>query len=306
MELLESCPAIAMLVALYLQYHSSVDVEALCRKKRKDILSTCKFPSANWIVKLLGKIPLKYGTPYLLDDLKTILKRNREDDNKILQHLSQVSRFAIFVLLDRARASRLAPSFYQSAATHPDTDGDINAQYLLEEIVRLAEELEEEEIPKARSISDLQRVHDICSELYNNRHFLQYRHVRFADPPLAPLIPEKTGAKAAIHPLRNGMELYEEGNRMYHCIASYAFSIANRDDLYAYHVTTAEGEKATFLLQRSGVTWSINEIRGICNRDVSPQLRKLVDRWLDDHNTRLMELHNHMRKNNADDKSDPN
>ena len=68
-ELLEDCPAMALLLAMKVEYTPSVEeyqrtVVALVGSKRDEILSHCSYPSSKWVVRLLRKIP---ADQYTLD-----------------------------------------------------------------------------------------------------------------------------------------------------------------------------------------------------------------------------------------------
>jgi len=108
--------------------------------------------------------------------------------------------------------------------------------------------------------------------------------LKFAKPPVPGVEENINNKRTGIFPLRNGSELYHEGKRMHHCIASYADTIYENSNAYAYHVKTPV-EEATVLIARHGKNWSIAEIRGVCNARISNQMREYVQKWLDSFNT---------------------
>lgn len=294
-ELLESCPALALLLAMRIYNDPTAwaveKVRALAGIKRQKILSYCAYPADKWVVRLLQKIPAAHCSPMLLGDLELIIRRNRPAEIKTLRHLPRISRLVVDVLKDRETAELAARSFYTSAAAYPAEDFDIEAYYLLAEIQRFSRDVPEITIPLVRSVRHLQTVHDRCSEQYNDLFGEQCLELSFSRAPVPGLLPDIPDEGTGIFPLQSGRDLFLEGKKMHHCIASYADRISWRGDLYAYHICSPEGEEASVMLKKNNITWGIGMIRGICNERVQEETRQYVEEWLAEYNIRLLEMH---------------
>lgn len=68
-------------------------------------------------------------------------------------------------------------------------------------------------------------------------------------------------------------------------VGCYAKSIAAGDTSYAYHVSN-QNENASVLISRYGEKWSLDEISGQHNREVSFETEYLVMEWLREWNER--------------------
>jgi len=293
-ELFEDAPAIALLLAHRVSYDPGVrrreQLAGLAGRKRTEILAYCNFPAAPWIARVLKKIPTMHATTYLLKELGEILLRNDRNQISVLRHLPTLSRLVIEVLNNPEKSSLVTWDFYLSASSYPQTNGRIGAEHLLEEIIRIGGNERVRDlvtVPKISSVLELRRIHDEMADLYMELQDSAYFDLVFQKPPLAEQRLEINGYKVGIFALRNGRELYLEGKKMRHCIASYADQIHARKDLYAYHVCSPDLEEATIMITRNSITWRLLEIRGIANRDVSSAMMFFVEQWLHEHNKAL-------------------
>ena len=192
----------------------------------------------------------------------------------MLRHLPAVSRLAVDTLKDEKKAALVANSFYIDAATSR-WSGD--AEYLFDEIIRMkSDEVAGEfiSVPPLRSVDDLPRAHDELVRQFVSLERLKWSGfwgLTFPKPPFAGISGKTGDIEWGIFPIRSGLELYNEGQEMEHCVATYARSIAYEENLYVYHVCSPAGEKATLMLSREDVFWHLYEIEGVANRDVSPE-----------------------------------
>jgi len=286
-ELFEDCPALALLLAMRVSSDHAVRLQEqlveLAGKKRIDILHYCRFPRERWVVKLLKKIPLVNCSSHLLKELKEILLRSNRKQIAMLRHLPAMNRLVVSVLCDEQKSSLVANSFYASAAS---CRWSREAENLFDEIIRMSSQEGAEglsAVPRMRTVYDLPRIHDKLTEQHTNLRRARRSGIfaiTFPKPPF-PGIDNRAGwHRQGIFPLRSGRDLYIEGLEMKHCIASYAEKIVKSGNLYAYHICSREGEKATALIAKETLTWKLFEIQGIANSDVSPDLLRYVEDWL--------------------------
>jgi hypothetical protein len=82
-----------------------------------------------------------------------------------------------------------------------------------------------------------------------------------------------------IEPITTADDLRDEGDRMHHCVAKYISDVTS-GEAYFYHVSK-EGERvATVQLTQTTNRFCIEEIKGICNADVSDGVLMAVRRWI--------------------------
>ncbi len=80
-----------------------------------------------------------------------------------------------------------------------------------------------------------------------------------------------------IVPLLTAIDLVVEGRQQHNCVASYE-QLARRGAVALYRVMAPE--RATLSLVRDRGVWKISELKGPCNRHVSPKTREAVRQWL--------------------------
>jgi len=291
-ELLESCPAMALLLALKAHYTTTyenhIQIAALARCKRSEILWQCSFPSQKWVTGLLKKIPASQCSSHLLEGLKIILRLKNKEHIKILQHIKLLNSLVVNVMIDPGIDKLVGSNFYHSASFYPEIDGDIEIVHLIKEIKRFHKEARIVggifTIPRAQSIRDLERIHGLYIEHVFTANMRQYQELELPAPPIPSLTKTGKCGEYGILPLSSGKKLYSEGIKLHHCIASYAETIAAGNSLYAYHVVTDESEEATILIKKRDKLWRLVEIRGYCNREVSSRAVLFVDEWLTAYN----------------------
>ena len=294
-EVLEDCPAIALLLAERIQRDPSMDqdeqIAVLAACNRTEILRYCYYPAQPWVVQVLSRIPARHSSPYLLADLAEIICSGTGEKLDILRHLPQISGLVVFLLKNEEIGFLVDRNFYLSAATYPRTDSDVQAEYLLGEIARIAADHEVRvRVPRICRVRDLPDIHDQMAERFVAVHNFFDDDTVFQDPPVPePEVSDKNSA-AGIYALQTARDLYFEGERMRHCIASCSKRIALDKNVYAYHVSSPAGEEATILIIRDDITWRILEIRGVANRKVSKDTRLYVESWLNNHNEYLAKL----------------
>jgi hypothetical protein len=122
-------------------------------------------------------------------------------------------------------------------------------------------------LPLFDHVAHIHRLHEqIVEEL---SHHKGNGTLPFPPPPVA--------GTDAIVPLRDALDLVAEGREQHNCVASYE-RLARRGEVALYKVTAPE--RATLSLVPDGCKWKVSELRGPCNRRVSPHTREAVTRWL--------------------------
>jgi hypothetical protein len=271
---------------------SGEQVAALASRKRVEILRYCSYPAQPWVTRLMKKIPAIYCSTYLLGDLAGILRKGKSRQLDILRHLPQINRLIIFLLYNEGIASLVNWNFYLSAAISPETDSHVEAEYLLGEIVRIVGDPELSiPMPKIDSVRELPEIHDQVAERYLKLHDFLKDETVFHKPPVPELEYARNTSTAGIIALKSARNLFFEGERMHHCIASYSRRIALDENVYAYHVSSPNGEEATIMIARERITWRLLEIKGIRNADVESATIEFVENWLNKHNKNILDLH---------------
>ena len=81
-----------------------------------------------------------------------------------------------------------------------------------------------------------------------------------------------------IVPITNTADLYREGNRMRHCVASYAHQVTWRQ-CYFYHVEKKGKPIATVELLREGTKPKLGQVRGPCNAVADKKIMQILRKW---------------------------
>jgi len=82
-----------------------------------------------------------------------------------------------------------------------------------------------------------------------------------------------------IVPITNTEELYREGKRMWHCVASYANETI-LGNCYFYHVEKEAKPIATTQLLREGTKPKLGQVRGPCNAIVDKKIMQILRKWV--------------------------
>jgi len=293
-ELAEDNPALALLLALRISRDPRVcwreQVALLVLQNRTNLLAYCHYPSEKWIERLLRKIPVGDCTAGLIQALQKVLLAQDPEQMRLLRHLPLVTGLVLDILTDPRRAKMVAPRFYRSIAADLSADDELRVEYLLDEIIRISDESAGIRAPLLRHMDELPRVHDQVALQYARQAMTNADVLPFPDPPFPGGRIESGRQRGEIRPIRNGLELVAEGEKMKHCIATYAGRIARNENEFAYHARLGV-EEATALLARSASGWRLAEINGIRNQKVSQAMLRAISTWLDRQNKRAAQCH---------------
>jgi hypothetical protein len=114
------------------------------------------------------------------------------------------------------------------------------------------------------SLHRLQTAHDELTERLAEREGYAMP-ARFPPPPFV--------GTETIQPVRTPGELVQEGREMHHCVAVRAGAIAAG---YRYIYRVLAPVRATLAIGRRGASWDCDEIRGVCNKAVPPEIQRAV------------------------------
>lgn len=261
----------------------------LAFRRRREIAGACGCPPTECTVKTLGRMDT--AVCWERASLHSLCQISR--DPKImtaLRHFPTIPEPLVNLLVqwpDLVCCSffRKDREFYRSIS---DTDqGEKQVHDLLslrEDIKRMAKYLDMEYIDtrfhRMDAVSTVQNFHDhlinrLNVTLYSDtgRQYVQEN----AGEPLFPK-PPLMGNRCIV-PIMTAQELVKEGYEMKHCVGSLIESVRN-GECFIYRVLHPERCTVSITTNEYGIT--IGEIRGKCNKGVSPTMIKLVNRWMRD------------------------
>lgn len=290
-ELMDDCPALISLMAFRLesvkQIHEYTDrARYLLRQKREHILSCFSYPSSRSVIKMMRKIPASDSGADYLELFKKILDERIPWKFKVLQHADHINWLVLHLLSGGYFESHLRPSFVLDISKLTDSDDLFEASRQISEIQRIVTPPRIRlKIPCLMKLQDLERNHNrLVAEYMEARKFDEILELEFPEPPLPGVeISVEDNGSYGIFPLANGRALRDEGLRMNHCIATYAYDIVLENGLlYAYHVDLPSKPPATVLIRRNPCSWTleVHEIRGFHNAPVNPDVEFYVNEWL--------------------------
>ena len=79
--------------------------------------------------------------------------------------------------------------------------------------------------------------------------------------------------------VNNALALYDEGQRMQHCINNY-LEECRRGELLVFHAHDAKRQQATIALEYIAPRWELQDVRGPCNTHNDAVFAELTDRLL--------------------------
>lgn len=288
----EENPAFALLLALNLRqtrtlHEYNSELQRTIRLKRTEILDAAGYPSGRWVLKALRKIPIEECSRETLVLLHSIILTAGKQQVNTMRHLNVLNKIYLRILNSRELSRRVDPGFFIKT-TNIINDKEYYDQ-LDDEIAQLAELLEinrdnEVKFQRIYNAYDVFPVHDRLIKHFNDLKFHEdCKRFVFDKPPIAGLeYTNETGEIYGIVPITNGSALWEEGQRMLHCIGNYAERIQRESGrLYAYHIRIPDDEHATIMIAMVNGERRIKEIRGKKNATVSKRMLHFAYEWLD-------------------------
>ncbi|RJX18603.1 MAG: hypothetical protein C4575_10500 [Desulforudis sp.] len=290
-ELMDDCPALISLIAARLDPIESIheytdQARYIVQLKREHILSYCSYPSSRSTIKMMRKIPASDSGLAHLELFRKIIVEGKCWKIKVLQHADRINWLVLHLLSGGHFESHIRPSFVLDVGRVTDPDELFEAYQQISEIQRIVTPPRIRlKIPCLMKLQDLGRNHDrLVAEYMEARKFDEILELEFPEPPLPGVeISGEDNGSYGIFPLANGRALRDEGLRMNHCIATYAYDIVLENGLlYAYHVDLPSKPPATVLIRRNPCSWTleVHEIRGFHNAPVNPDVEFYVNEWL--------------------------
>lgn len=289
LELAKDCPALAYLIASKLLQNISPKllpetIQDILTQKRRALLAQINWPPAEWVIKVLRKIPASQCSADMLGNIGFLLMSGNSSKIKVLRHLPVLHRVAVKFLTDEELSPYFTYSFYE-AMSEISPDSSLPAGF---EVFDLKQQLLEAisngfYLPPLKSLADLKYLHErFIRWLMRADHYEEIKKVVFPAPPfLKTVIKKEAGEEFGIFPLENGAALWREGEEMNHCIAGYTEQIVNaKGSRYAYHVKLPHEPAATLLIGSAGFVWYTEELKGKHNQDASDYVELWVKKWL--------------------------
>lgn len=182
-------------------------------KKRRDILGRLGFPPTNASVTALAKVPLPQLTLASAHGLREVL--NHEPARVRAQHLPELTRGVLEILRSAALRPLVDHAFLLELVAYGAHAPDDEQRVLttLRDTARLATQLDRK-LKLFSTVSDLSARHDELAAW-------AFKLVKATSSPFPPLPIALTEQDLQVlRPLKNGVELLEEGRFMGHCLGS--------------------------------------------------------------------------------------
>ncbi len=267
LELLRSNPALGYLAA--------ISGEAgLAGLRRRALAARFGFPETEHAVRLLAKAPAAWISSDFLEQLRAVSAREPDADNTLI-HLARINPIALEVARDPELRATVAPECVVrlSRVLAPPSNCDLIAR-----LRDLQDDARARELPppRIRRLADLDRSEPEPAPEPEPEPARKRSSSAFPAPPL----PDLTAPGLQIHAIRTRQELVAESATMHHCAGtekSYMRRVA-AGRLYFYRML--EPERLTIAVRPGGSRWTVEEVRGVCNRLPGEQSIWLIWNWL--------------------------
>ena len=232
---------------------------------QKQLLGHLGFPGTDQMRRASRKILHSALSVARLVTLRTTLRAEPE----VLDRLSHLRRINLNVLVAASAAGGHVTARLLSWLSHASED-DSAAPFG----AAIADTLRGWRLLRPRAalpvfdrMSQITQLHEqVIEELKD------YKSTIVTDFPMPPV-----AGSEFIVPLLNVVDLVAEGRAQHNCVASYA-RLARSGRVALYRVLVPD--RATLSLTRDERRWRISELKGVCNRQVSPHTYEMVRRWL--------------------------
>lgn len=289
LDLVNDCPGLAFLIASRSFYRFGDERnDGSCyspEEKRMTILAANDYPGTQSVAKIFRKIPAAECSWEFFYDLRALLIAEDTRVMKLLCHVKSVNHLLVKLLSMKELRPFLAASLVEETSCLARENR--RSRYF-DEIFELKDSINNAaaqgmRISPLRTVADLSVLHEqLIVWLQDQRSYERLKNVTFPDLPFPgfELVGSAQGLSRIV-PLGTGIALWEEGQKMHHCVAGYADSIIQqKGKRYVYHLELPDGELATMLIGNEGGRWEIEEFRGVCNADVSAKMMSFAMGWL--------------------------
>lgn len=288
-ELFDSNPALAYMLASSWVFHPTTNhmraVRSAIVKKHTDILGWLGFPSEKRILKVLKKINISDETlsiQFFLF-LKKVYLRNNPSEIKIWSHIPHVNENVMWFSV-RGFSGNILHEIALLPFT-PTNLKKLKSDHF--DLLGYEKALKKYNIPN--NITDNLRFFSSIKCLTRYKEKLAYILFSYSF--------DKGGFYRKIFPkqpipnyqsisgLTTFYELLSEANLMQHCVLDYIPNIhMKKSYIYKFNPTYKELgcglERCTIELKNNDTDWSLSDIRGEYNENISQKTRDYVTKWL--------------------------
>jgi len=283
-------PTLFWMIFMNIQKHSKDEAAlmAICQLKHTTILKILKLPAKKSVLKLLLKIKYtyalnKYGRIERLFKLK-FEKLNHRASISIAQ-IAFILQFPEFIESPLLNQWEQAQSIDELQSL-PRVIRDIDL--MKDQIREINKKSIKQQLYQCKDSKAIHRLHDKLVEQLNKQNAeedeqerLEWGHqeyqlelpTQFPEPPLA--------GNPSIIPITTPQQLQREGQKQQHCVAAYAYQIA-QNQCYIYQILAPE--RATLSIDirvtpRGKTKLSIDQIKGFKNKEINKETRTAVLDW---------------------------
>ena len=240
-------------------------MEKLMDEKQKKILRYADFPATKRMVKLFAKFDPAMIDVSLLklfqQNLRTITD-NKDEVLKVLSHIDKVNKNLLHIIFSHTNIlSHVANSVLQELIVSDSFNE------LLTKIAKMSTDAEAWEVP-----FKLDRISNINKADENLKAAIQRRKNEVSSFPLPP-IPDGEGIIA----LRTVAQQLSWGKRQQNCIRGYVNNV-NERRCHLYKVIYGN-EEATLEIVMFNRKYSMGQLKGVQDKQVSDELRANVEKW---------------------------
>lgn len=264
-------PALAMLTVQHCDTPAAQirrrDLTKLSNRPWRGLLADLGLPTRPRTIRIMRKLPVGHCTVATVTRLRRVLRTSGHRWVHVLPHLPHFTRDTVGLLLQDPQV--ITPTLiHASLQSAPDEE---TVSWLCNSIRSLRAELGHTGPWPYRGLDleQLKLVEGRLTALTVPDYFAAF------PPPPIPGIP------GAIEPIRDFVNLAEEGDSQANCAVMYVSSIL-ANEAYVYRLLRPD--RATLVLQRSGPTgpWALADLR--CSHNTAPTDASLafVKTWIDD------------------------
>lgn len=253
--------------------HPYRSARALVARKQRHIAGWLGFPATPAVVRLLAKFE-----PAALSMRSLLFLRHTVADpavSKVLGHLPRLNADVAEIVTSNWLRPLATPALLLAASTDPVANASDNYAYLLNEVVRLYEQVHGSPCPwRFTHRAQLEGRHEeltaLALAMRPPEQVVRWDDADYPSPPLP--------GTADIIPLISAAELSHEGQIMQHCVGTYIGSVI-AGHKYFYHVRNPV--VATLGIRRVQANrWAPFQIRGPGNATIDARVARRIQNVL--------------------------
>jgi len=289
-ELLESNPALYFLFLFHCRFskQSSETLRTRLRKKRRDLLKSFAIPSEEWLVKLLTKVECEDVGRHDIRFLKKICQKP-----VLFRQLNSLPSFPVswsemFLKQPGYFLSLFVKKEMKEFLSRPDgrrqflqasQAGLLEYRDWVKTAKRIGIAFPEAELAKCVS---REKVKEKMAQWQSVERLSMPWLVAPGKPPMDKVdFPEvRIGGNSWVKPISNNHQLWDEGQEMRHCVATYTAQVIRREcDIY--HVESNH-EQATLEIRWLRGLPHMGQLLSVSNKKPSEAFKKEVEDWFEE------------------------